>query len=221
MAAIGDMSDRAKRPAPPLGHIRTGVGGGVFAPWRGLFSPAGLPYTQERGFASRKLGSIEINATFYRTQPCRVSAAGPRRRPQDSVFSVKAHRLATHRKTLAGSGPAIRHFLDSGLAELGCRRGPIVWRFAPIKRTASVTPSSSISRAVTVARSASPIPEPEDLEAVGVKAEGGGDAASRAPRDVFIYVIAGAKRRNPAALALAERIAAAEAAHRSSMRTGA
>ena len=48
--------------------IRVGVGGWTFAPWCGTFYPDRLPHAQELAFASRRLTSIEVNGTFYRTQ---------------------------------------------------------------------------------------------------------------------------------------------------------
>jgi uncharacterized protein YecE (DUF72 family) len=49
-------------------HIRVGIGGWTFAPWRGSFYPKGLRQADELAFAAEKLTSIEINATFYRLQ---------------------------------------------------------------------------------------------------------------------------------------------------------
>lgn len=117
-----------------IGRIRVGVGGWSFAPWRDNFYPRGLPQAQELGFASRQLSAIEINATFYRTQTADSFRRWADESPDDFVFAVKAHRLTTHRKALAGNRPAIDHFLSSGLLELGEKLGPIVWQFAPVKR---------------------------------------------------------------------------------------
>ena len=48
------------------GPIHTGIGGWVFPAWRGgTFYPAGLPQREELAHASRQLGCIEINSTFY------------------------------------------------------------------------------------------------------------------------------------------------------------
>ncbi len=116
------------------GRIGVGVGGWSFAPWRDNFYPRGLPQAQELGFASRQLSAIEINATFYRTQTPESFRRWADETPDDFAFAVKAHRLTTHRKVLADNGPAIDHFLSSGLLELGEKLGPIVWQFAPTKR---------------------------------------------------------------------------------------
>jgi uncharacterized protein YecE (DUF72 family) len=51
-------------------HIRIGVGGWTFEPWRGAFYPDGLPQKRELEYASRKLTSIEINGTYYGSRFC-------------------------------------------------------------------------------------------------------------------------------------------------------
>ena len=42
------------------GHVRVGIGGWTYPPWRGTFYPKGLPQAQELGYAGTKLTSIEI-----------------------------------------------------------------------------------------------------------------------------------------------------------------
>lgn len=47
-------------------HIRIGIGGWTFEPWRGAFYPKGLPHAKELAHASERLTSIEVNGTFSR-----------------------------------------------------------------------------------------------------------------------------------------------------------
>ncbi|REN10886.1 DUF72 domain-containing protein, partial [Mycobacterium tuberculosis] len=54
--------------------------------------------------------------------------------PADFMFSLKASRFATNRKLLSGAGDSIKRFIDSGVAELGDKLGPIVWQFMPTKQ---------------------------------------------------------------------------------------
>jgi uncharacterized protein YecE (DUF72 family) len=54
--------------------------------------------------------------------------------PDGFVFSVKGPRLVTQQKVLAETGRFIDRFINSGLAELGDKLGPILWQFAPFKR---------------------------------------------------------------------------------------
>jgi uncharacterized protein YecE (DUF72 family) len=117
-----------------VADIRIGIGGWSFAPWRGGFYPPGLPHAQELGYASSHLTSIEINGTFYRHQSPDTFAAWRDQTPKDFVFAVKAHRATTHGKDFAGAGSAIARFLESGVAELGDKLGPILWQFPHTRR---------------------------------------------------------------------------------------
>src|SRR5262249_52781782 len=45
-----------------------GIGGWVYAPWRGVFYPDKLPQARELEYASRQVTAIEINGTFYGSQ---------------------------------------------------------------------------------------------------------------------------------------------------------
>jgi uncharacterized protein YecE (DUF72 family) len=114
--------------------IRVGIGGWTYAPWRGLFFPPKLPHARELEFASRALTSIEINGTFYRTQSPETFRKWAAETPDDFVFAVKAPRYATNRKVLAEAGESIERFIESGVAELGAKLGPINWQFGPTKK---------------------------------------------------------------------------------------
>jgi len=117
-----------------MAAIRVGVGGWSFAPWRGVFYPPGLPQARELDHASRQLTSIEINATFYGSQRPESFRRWRAATPDGFVFSVKAPRVATHRRVLAEAGPSIERFLGSGIVELGKKLGPLLWQFPPTAR---------------------------------------------------------------------------------------
>jgi uncharacterized protein YecE (DUF72 family) len=112
-------------------RIHIGVGGWTFEPWRNNFYPAGLPQKQELHYASRQLTAIEINGTFYSTFKAGNYAKWRDETPDGFVFSLKAHRFATHRKDLSTAAEPITRFVDSGIAELGDKLGPIVWQLMP------------------------------------------------------------------------------------------
>jgi uncharacterized protein YecE (DUF72 family) len=93
------------------GDVRIGIGGWTYAPWRGVFYPPELPHARELEHASRRLTSIEINSTFYRTQKAATFAKWARAVPDGFVFSMKGPRAATQRGILAEAGPSIERFL--------------------------------------------------------------------------------------------------------------
>jgi uncharacterized protein YecE (DUF72 family) len=114
--------------------IRVGIGGWVFAPWRGAFYPKGLVQARELAHASRSVTSIEINGTFYRTQKPDSFRKWADETPDDFVFSLKGPQFATNRRVLAEAGPSIERFFASGVLELKSKLGPVLWQMTPTKR---------------------------------------------------------------------------------------
>jgi uncharacterized protein YecE (DUF72 family) len=260
----------------PVGRIRIGVGGWTYAPWRGLFYPESLPQKRELEYMSRKLTSIEINATYYGSQKPESFAKWYAETPDDFLFTVKGPRFATNRRVLAEAGTSIERFLANGVLELKGKLGAINWQFPPTKKFdpkdfegfLNLLPRKIAGRrirhAVEVRHATFQSPDfvalarkhdiaivvagdshypqisdvtadfvyarimgsqehgypaaaldawadripcwaaggvPEDLETFGKK------PATVSGRDVFLYVISGAKARNPtAAMALIERL---------------
>ena len=117
-----------------MSQIRVGIGGWVFAPWRGTFYPKGLAQARELSHASRQLTAIEINGTFYGAQKPASFRRWHADTPEDFVFSVKGPRYATHRKALGEAAPSIERFFNSGVLELGEKLGPVLWQFAPFTK---------------------------------------------------------------------------------------
>lgn len=116
------------------GSIRVGIGGWNFEPWRDNFYPKGWPQARELEFASRRLSAIEINSTYYGAQKPATFAKWRRETPEGFMFSLKATRFATQRRVLADGAESIRRFIDSGIAELGDKLGPVVWQLAHTHR---------------------------------------------------------------------------------------
>jgi uncharacterized protein YecE (DUF72 family) len=115
-------------------RIRAGVGGWTYEPWRDNFYPSGWPQARELEFAGKALTAIEINSTYHGTQKRTSFAKWRDQTPDGFVFSVKASRYATNRRVLAEAGESIDRFVDSGIAELGDKLGPLVWQFAITKQ---------------------------------------------------------------------------------------
>jgi uncharacterized protein YecE (DUF72 family) len=129
------LARMTKTSSKTAGEIRVGIGGWTYEPWRGgMFYPKGHAKTRELQYASHAVTSIEINGTFYSTQKPSSFRKWAEETPDDFVFSVKAHRLATNRKILAEAGPSVERFIGSGLSELKNKLGPILWQFAHHKK---------------------------------------------------------------------------------------
>jgi len=114
--------------------IRVGIGGWTFEPWRGTFYPDGLAQKRELEYASRKLSSIEINGTYYGSQKRESFAKWRDETPDEFVFTLKGPRFTTNRRVLGEAGESIQRFIDSGIAELKDKLGPINWQFMATKK---------------------------------------------------------------------------------------
>jgi uncharacterized protein YecE (DUF72 family) len=113
------------------GHIRIGISGWTYAPWRGTFYPKGLVQKNELPYASSVLSSIEINGTHYGLQRPGSYAAWYEQTPVGFAFSVKAPRYITHMRRLRDIEAPLANFLLSGVLRLNEKLGPILWQFPP------------------------------------------------------------------------------------------
>lgn len=116
------------------GMIRAGMGGWQFKPWRGVFFPEGLRQADELDYATHHVTAIEINGTYHSLQKPASFAKWAEAAPDGFVFSVKASRYCTNRRTLADMDEPLGRFLNQGLVELGPKLGPILWQFMPFKK---------------------------------------------------------------------------------------
>ncbi|MEC5387549.1 DUF72 domain-containing protein [Uliginosibacterium sp. H3] len=128
------MTTHRKKTAPDARmqkHVRIGISGWKYEPWRGNFYPEALTQKDELAYASHALPTIEINSTFYGLRTPANFASWYADTPADFVFSVKASQRITHRSGLKGVEAPIARFLASGLFELKEKLGPILWQFPP------------------------------------------------------------------------------------------
>jgi uncharacterized protein YecE (DUF72 family) len=113
------------------GKIHIGISGWRYAPWRGVFYPAGLKQDEELGFASRVLPTIEINGSFYALQRPESYAAWYKATPRGFVFSVKGNRYITHILRLRDIEKPLANVFASGVFNLRDKLGPFLWQFPP------------------------------------------------------------------------------------------
>jgi uncharacterized protein YecE (DUF72 family) len=112
-------------------QTRVGISGWTYPPWRHVFYPDGLAHRRELEFASRQVGSIEINGSFYALQRPESFRAWAEATPTDFVFAVKGGRFITHMKKLRDVETALANFLASGVLALGPKLGPLLWQLPP------------------------------------------------------------------------------------------
>ncbi len=116
------------------GKVHIGISGWRYAPWRGVFYPAGLPQRAELAFASRQLPTLEINGSFYSLQTPASYLAWHDATPDGFVFAVKGPRYITHMLRLIDVRVPLANFLASGVLALRAKLGPVLWQFPPQQR---------------------------------------------------------------------------------------
>jgi uncharacterized protein YecE (DUF72 family) len=114
-----------------MAHIRVGISGWRYAPWRGVFYPLDLPQRAELHYASRILSTIEINGSFYSLQRPESYARWYAETPDDFMFTIKGPRYITHMRRLREVEEPLANFLASGIFNLGAKLGPILWQLPP------------------------------------------------------------------------------------------
>jgi uncharacterized protein YecE (DUF72 family) len=113
------------------GQVLIGISGWRYAPWRGTFYPAGTPQSGELAYASRRLGTIEINGSFYSLQSPASYRAWREATPAGFVFAVKGGRFITHIRRLREVEAPLANFFASGVLALREKLGPILWQLPP------------------------------------------------------------------------------------------
>ncbi|WP_432521474.1 DUF72 domain-containing protein [Kineococcus sp. SYSU DK006] len=114
--------------------MRVGTSGWTYAEWRGSFYPPGLPQRRELEHLADRLGTVELNASFYALQRPGNYPSWARRTPPGFCFSVKGWRAVTHERRLVGAREALAAFFGSGVLELGEGLGPVLWQLPPSLR---------------------------------------------------------------------------------------
>jgi uncharacterized protein YecE (DUF72 family) len=115
----------------PVPDVHIGISGWTYPPWRGTFYPPKLPHRRELAYAASRLGSIEVNGTFYGLLKPDSFRSWVAETPDGFVFAVKGSRFITHMKKLADADTTLANFFASGVLALGERLGPVLWQLPP------------------------------------------------------------------------------------------
>jgi len=111
-------------------RIHVGTSGFSFPEWRGSFYPADLAADAMLPYYAERLGTVEINATFYRMPSEKMLAGWTEQVPGAFRFALKAPRTITHIKRLKDAADPTAHFLRTA-AILGARLGPLLFQLPP------------------------------------------------------------------------------------------
>jgi len=133
---------------PVSGQLMVGTSGFSYSSWRGSFYPRRLKPEAMLDFYAQRLPTVEVNTTFYRTQPEEVVAGWVAAVPADFRFAVKAHRRISHNRRMPNLEEAMR-VLALEANGFGDRLGPVLFQLPPtapfdegrIERIAALLPS--------------------------------------------------------------------------------
>jgi uncharacterized protein YecE (DUF72 family) len=112
--------------------VRAGTSGYAHKEWKGAFYPAELGEDEMLAFYAARLGTVEINNTFYRIPRPAVLERWAAAVPTSFVFVLKASQRITHRARLLPDavGDSV-DYLWKVAASLGDRLGPIFFQTPP------------------------------------------------------------------------------------------
>src|SRR5512137_2284042 len=80
--------------------IHVGTSGYSYKEWKGKFYPEKISPKEMLRFYSERLGTVEINNTFYHMPIARVLTSWAQQVPDNFVFALKAPQAITHLKRL-------------------------------------------------------------------------------------------------------------------------
>jgi uncharacterized protein YecE (DUF72 family) len=108
--------------------IFVGTSGYGYKEWKGKFYPEKISPKEMLRFYSERLGTVEINNTFYHMPTRSVLASWAEQVPRDFIFALKAPQVITHLKRLKNVGEETE-YLFSTLSVLDRKLGPVLFQF--------------------------------------------------------------------------------------------
>lgn len=111
-------------------RLLAGTSGFSYKEWKGTFYPKDLPDKGMLAFYATRLGSVEINNTFYRMPKPEAVAQWGTQVPDDFRFVLKAPQRITHRERLENSDDSVRFFMEAAHV-LGDKLGAALFQLPP------------------------------------------------------------------------------------------
>jgi len=111
-------------------NLYVGTSGYSYKEWKGSFYPAKILAKDMLRFYSERLGTVEINATFYRMPQLSMLENWKEQVPATFRFSLKASQRITHFKRLKETGEETKYFLETAAA-LGSQLGVVLFQLPP------------------------------------------------------------------------------------------
>ena len=108
--------------------IYTGTSGFAYKEWKGKFYPEKIPPKEMLRFYSERLGTVEINNTFYHMPRESVLKSWAEQVSDKFIFALKAPQVITHIKQLRNVFEETEYLFKT-LSVLGGKLGPVLFQF--------------------------------------------------------------------------------------------
>jgi uncharacterized protein YecE (DUF72 family) len=108
--------------------IYVGSSGYGYKEWKGKFYPEKVSAGEMLRFYSERLGTVEINNTFYRMPTESLLVSWAKQVPVDFVFAIKAPQVITHIKRLRDVEEDTAYLFRT-LSVLEGKLGPVLFQF--------------------------------------------------------------------------------------------
>jgi len=124
--------------------IYVGTSGYGYKAWRGRFYPEKISSGEMLRFYAERLGTVEINNTFYHMPTEGVLISWAEQVSDHFVFAIKAPQVITHRKRLRNVEAETAYFFRT-LSVLGRKLGPVLFQFPSNFHAAGATLADFLS----------------------------------------------------------------------------
>jgi uncharacterized protein YecE (DUF72 family) len=114
-------------------RVLCGTSGFSYAEWRGAFYPRDLDASDMLAFYSSRLGTVEINNTFYQTPKPELLERWGSAVPSTFRFALKASRRISHVRRLKEASEEVGYFFHAAEA-LGEKLGPVLFQLPPFAK---------------------------------------------------------------------------------------
>ena len=114
-----------------MARVLVGTSGWHYASWRGPFYPGDLKLKHRLPYYATQFATTELNGVFYRTPTVEAVKAWHDQTPDGFVFAWKASRFITHWKRLSARSENSLELMESRLALLGEKAGPVLFQLPP------------------------------------------------------------------------------------------
>lgn len=108
-----------------------GTSGWTYKGWRGPFYPPEIPARTWLSWYAEQFPTTEINGSFYRTPSLEAVAAWRDQTPAGFLFAWKASKFITHWKRLSPASQNSLELMETRLAVLEPKVGPILFQLPP------------------------------------------------------------------------------------------